>query len=172
MISPVNDLAALAARLNPRKINPDELNRDQQTPKFDTATALARAERKAPRISAHRDEQMTVVAHHDGPLHVHMEQARVAGPHHLAVYIEGDYCPDHETASGSHGHNHAAHGHAAHASQSKCDPDCVREHFSRLLTTLVPVTGSTRRTGDSKPQRSRKNAPRTRKRAGKPKHRP
>jgi tyrosinase-like protein len=170
MISPVNDIAAMTARVNPRKINPDELNRDQRAPKFDAATALARAERKAPRISAHRDEQMTVVAHHDGPLHVHVEQARVAGPHHLAVYIEGDYCPDHDTASGSHGH--AAHAHVGGApSTSKCDPDCVREHFSRLLTTLVPVTGSKRRPVASKPKRTGKNVLRTGRKAGKPKRR-
>ena len=172
MVSPVNDITAMTARLNPRKINPDELNRDQRTPKFDAAMALARLERKSPKVSAHRDEQMTVVAHHDGPLHVHIEQARAAGPHHLAVYIEGDYCPDHDTAAGSHSHDHAAHAHAGGArSKSTCDQDCVRRAFFKAPDNVR--AGHRVQTADGGFEAAARGQERAqdKKQAGKPKHR-
>ena len=133
--------------MNPRKIGPDALSRDQRTPRFDAARALADVERKDPKISGHLDQQMTVAVHENGPLHVHIEKAPVAGPYHLSIYIEGDYCADHDVASGS-GHHHPERSHArggagiGHRSTSECDADCVREPFVRLLTALVPVAGS------------------------------
>ena len=150
MISPVKDIAAFAPALNPNKIRPDDLNRDQETPKFDSAKALAEAERKDRKISGHIDQQMTVAVHDSGPLHVHIEKTPVAGPYHLSVYVEGNYCPDHDAAPGMGGHHHAATPHAhgnggGASSMSECGPDCVRESFTRLLTTLVPVTASKRK---------------------------
>jgi len=144
MISPANDIAKLVSKLKSKKVNPDDLNRDQQTPKFDAAIALAEAEKKSRKISRHIDQQMKVAVHDEGPLHVHIEKAEVAGPYNLAVYIEGDYCPDHDDAPGS-GHEHSAAPHVhgggtgGHESKSECGPDCTREPFVRLLTTQVPV---------------------------------
>jgi hypothetical protein len=149
MISPVNDIAALAPKLNPNKINPDDLNREQQTPKFDFAKALAEAERRDRKIAAHKDQLMTVAIHDDGLLHVHIEKAPVAGPYNVSIYIEGDYCPDHDTApgpGGADGHDHSARSHShggdsgGNDAKSECGPDCVRESFTRLLTAQVPVT--------------------------------
>lgn len=150
MISPVNDITAIGRKLNPKKINPDDLNRDQQTPKFDPARALAEAERKDRKISGHIDQQMTVAVHDNGPLHVHIEEAKVAGPYHVSIYIEGDYCPEHDEAPGSgHEHSDTSHRHsgdsAGNGSKSECSSDCVRESFVRLLTALVPVAGSKKR---------------------------
>jgi tyrosinase-like protein len=148
MVSPVVDVAALARSLNSKKISADDLNRDQQTPKFDAAKALAEAERKDRKISARKDQQMTVAVHDEGPLHVHIEKAAVAGPHNLSVYIEGDYCPDHDVAPGPDHSHHAvrgdrhAGGHTDATSETECGSGCVRERFVRLLTTLVPVAGS------------------------------
>jgi hypothetical protein len=148
VISPVTDVAALAARLNPNAIDPDELKRDRQTPRFDAAIALAHEERKNRKIAAWRDQEVTVAVHDEGPLHIHIPKASVAGPYNLSVFIEGDYCPDHDTASGSGGHDHDHSAHGRHTGSgdphSECGPECCREPFTRLLTTLVPVTRSRR----------------------------
>lgn len=147
MISPAKDLGALARKLSPNKIDADALNRDQRSPKFDAAKVLARAERKDPKISVRKDEQMNVAVHDGGPMHVHVEKASVAGPYHLSVFIEGDYCPVHDTApaaDGTHGHRESAapghgHGNGGAGPAAECGPECKREPFTRLLTTLVPV---------------------------------
>jgi hypothetical protein len=149
MISPVNDIGAVTRKLNPKKIDADALNRDQRTPRFDAAKVLARAERKDRKVAAHKDQQMIVAVHGEGPLHVHVEKAEAAGPYHLAVYIEGEYCPEHgsaATAGSAHDHSHSAapapkHGddHGGAGPADECGPDCTREPFTRLLTTLVPV---------------------------------
>jgi hypothetical protein len=150
LISPVNDLAALGARLNAAKVSSDALNRDQRTPRFDAARALAEAERKDRRISGHRDQQMTVAVHDKGSMHVHIEKTPVAGAYNLSVYIEGEYCPDHDAAPAAGGHSHAAAARTraraggGAAPTAQCGPDCARERFVRLLTTLLPVTRSKR----------------------------
>jgi hypothetical protein len=150
MISPVNDIAALAPRLNPKKIRPDDLGRDRQMPRFDAARVLAQAERKDRKISTHRDQRVILAAHDNGPLHLHIEKAPAVGPYNLSVYIEGDYCPEHDAAPGSGDHHHSAvpYAHVSRGSGTKaeCGPECKREAFSRLLTTLVPVTSKQLRT--------------------------
>lgn len=151
MVSPATDIAALAPRLKLRRMNLDSLNRDQQTPRFDTARALAELEKSDRKISGHVDQQMKVAIHGEGPLHIHLEKAPVAGAYNLAVYIEGDYCPEHDSmdAPGSHDHSATTHTHGGggggSTSSTKCGPGCVRESFTRLLTTQLPVTGSAQR---------------------------
>jgi hypothetical protein len=140
LISPVTDLAALAPKLNPKRINLDHVDRDQDQPSFDAAKTLAEAERKDRKISGHTDRQMPVAVHDNGPLHVHIAKVEVAGPYHLAVYIEGDYCSDHDGAPD--GHTHAGTRYrASHEATMACGPECERESFTRLLTTVVPVAG-------------------------------
>jgi hypothetical protein len=140
LISPVTDIAALAPSLNPKKINPDQVEQEHG-PIFDAAKALAEAERKDRKIAGHIDRQMPVAVHDSGPLHVHIEKAEVAGPHHLAIYIEGDYCPDHDEAPGGHTHANTQYR-ASHEAAMACGPACERESFARLLTTVVPVAGA------------------------------
>ena len=50
---------------------------------------------------------MPVAVHDNGQLHVHLERVAVAGAHNLAIYIEGDYCPDHDIPHDP-GHEHNA----------------------------------------------------------------
>jgi hypothetical protein len=140
MIAPTTDIAALAPHLNPKKVSPDDLDREKQTPKFDFAKALAEAERHDRKLSRIKDQQMKVAVHDNGPMHVHIEETPVPGPYHLSVYIEGDYCPDHDAAAMSGGHMHSDGSSENTASPSKCDPECMRESFTRLVTTLVPVS--------------------------------
>jgi hypothetical protein len=148
MISPAMDITALGSQLKLRRANLDSVNRDQQTPKIDPARVLAEAEKKDRKISAHVDQQMKVAIHDEGPLHVHIEKAPTPGPYNLSVYIEGDYCPEHDESGAGGGHDHSAtpHMHDAGGSTSgdkdKCGPDCRRESFTRLLTTTVPVLSS------------------------------
>jgi len=138
MIAPITDVAALVPKLNPKKISPDELDKERRVPKFDYARALAELERQDPKLFERKDAQMNVAIHENCPLHVHIEKAPVAGPYNLSVYIEGEYCPDHDTSSSPAGHVHSA-GMEAHQPESDCGPDCVREPYIRLLTTTVPV---------------------------------
>src|SRR5689334_16014729 len=56
MVSPASDITVLAHSLNPKKIKPDDVNRDQQTPKFDAALALAEAERKNRKLAERMDQ--------------------------------------------------------------------------------------------------------------------
>ena len=149
MISPASDIASLAPTLNPKKFDPDDFKRGREVPQFDAARALAEAERKDRRISAHVDQQMPVAVHEKGPLHVHIEKAQIAGPYNLSVYVEGDYCADHDVVLGAgHDHSDAVHTHDAGEPgddpKSVCGPGCVRERFTRLLTTLVPVANAKR----------------------------
>lgn len=145
MVSPVTDISALKSKLKLTRVDLDSLNRDNQTPKFDTARALAEAEKRDRKISGHIDQQMKVAIHDGGPLHIHLEKVPVAGPYNLSVYIEGEYCPHHDNVTASGGHHNAAtpHGHGGGSggfgSTTECGPDCVKESFTRLLTTLVPV---------------------------------
>lgn len=42
-----------------------------------------------------------------GPLHIHIQKASTAGPYNMSIYIEGEYCPDHDLAAESgHDDNH------------------------------------------------------------------
>ena len=166
MISPANDIPSLARRLNPRKINADEVNKDQRTVKFDPALVLAETERKERKLAERTDQQVKVAQHEDSPLHVHVEKAAVPGPYNVAVYIEGDYCPEHDTGPKSGGHDHSgpspspapvpppadeehAHTGGTTVKPLECGPNCVRESFTRLLTTQVPVGPAQRPQGDA-----------------------
>jgi hypothetical protein len=151
MVSPANDLSALGPKLNPNKIAFDEVVKESQLPKFDSAKALATYEKRDPKLTLQRDEVVTVAVHDNGPMHVHIEKTAVAGPYHVSVYVEGDYCPDHDTAS-MHDHmDHAVMDTAPPASNvttappaasSVCGPQCVPERFTRLLTTMAAVSNA------------------------------
>ena len=109
LVSPVNDISALGPKLNPNKIPPDQFLPGALIPQFDAARALAEFEKKEPRATVQHDQAMSAVAHENGPAHIHIEKTAVAGPYHLSVYLEGDYCPDHDSAGGGHDHQeHAA----------------------------------------------------------------
>lgn len=99
MVSPSIDIGELERSLNPNKIKLDDVGHDQRIPKFDFARALAEAERRDRKSFKNMDQQMKVAVHENGPMHVHVKEAPVAGSYNLSVYIEGDYCPDHDVAA-------------------------------------------------------------------------
>ena len=83
-------------------------------------------------------------------MHVHIAKTAVPGPYHLAVYVEGDYCPDHDAV------DHMTH--AAAPPVSACGPQCVPEHFTRLLTTMATVsrTAAAVKTARTKAKKAKK----------------
>jgi hypothetical protein len=142
LVSPLEALDPKA--FNPKGIPPDALSRDRQHPRFDAALALAQAEQKDPRLGAPVDRMLAVVQHEGGPLHVHVPAPAIAGPQHLAVYVEGEYLPDAVPMTGSgHGdHDHgaaAASGTAMPMSMPMPGPAAAGERFVRLVNTLVTV---------------------------------
>ena len=61
--------------------------------------------------------------------------------HHLAIYIEGDYCPDQDDVPGGHAHVETQYR-ASHEAAMASGPEKKRELFTRLLTTVVAVAGA------------------------------
>lgn len=128
-------LAGPAADLAPvlRKATPDgarkesELIRDGKVI-FDPALALAGVERKDPRLAQIRDEELAVVTHHGGPLHVHTK-ADVPGAYHVNLYVEGTYYPG-ATTTGGHAHGQTG------------LPGGEPQVFSRILSTMVVLDSS------------------------------
>jgi hypothetical protein len=136
LVSPVNDISALGPKLNPNKIPPDQFLPGALVPQFDAAKALAEFEKREPKSTAQHDQAMAPAAQDNGPALIYVEKTAVAGPYHLSVYVEGDYCPDHDSAGG--GHDHQEHA-ATDPAGSVCGPECVPERFTRLLTTMAGV---------------------------------
>ena len=120
---------------------------DEATP----ATLLARLEAKDPERFVPRDEAATLVSHHEGDWHFHLEQHDVPGAYHFGVMVSGIYRP--EAGPGeSHPHDHAAPehmahgddqaGHAGHPASCEEQPGRV-EYFSRILSVSTGLTGRT-----------------------------
>ena len=87
-----------------------------------------------------------------GPSHIHIQKASTAGPYNMSIYIEWEYCPDHDlrqnpvtmiitTTNSSSSNSSDDHTDDTHK-LSKCYQDCHHESFIRLLTTLVPINES------------------------------
>ncbi len=137
LVAPVHDIAALVARVKMADVPKEALLPGSESLRFDPAQMLARLERKNPKLASVRDEEVTVVSHHGGPLHVHVKDTAVPGVHHLGVYVEGVYYPDPGSARAGQGHDHQRG--AKHAD----DPAArVAERFTRLLNVSVAVTNA------------------------------
>lgn len=104
--------------------------------RFDPARLLAVLEKENPKLAHMRDDEVRVVSHHDGLLHVHVEKTHIPGVHHLGVYVEGAYCPEHSSSQSDHDNHHGA-KHADDA--SACGPECGYERFTRLLNVSVAI---------------------------------
>jgi hypothetical protein len=141
-VGPTQDLAAALAAVTPKNL-PKESKRDAAM--FDPALALAQLERKNPKLAQIRDEELPVVTHHDGPLHVHFAAPDVPGVYHVSMFVEGAFCPD--ATANTEGHDHGAeHNHAAPANPGgKPASDCPPERFTRLLTTMIAVESERQR---------------------------
>lgn len=153
MISPVSDINLLKFKLNSNNIGHDEVDRRNQEPIVDYAKALAETEKSDHKVVEHNDQSMKVSLHEKGPSHVHIPKVSTAGPYNMSIYIEGEYCPDHDLAPDpGHDNNHnpmntsdsnSGEDHTDSGQKlSKCDKNCHHESFIRLLTTLVPISES------------------------------
>ena len=134
LFAPLQDLSALIKR--------GDITRDVRMTgesRYDAAKVLAKLERKDRKISQVRDEQLPVVQHGDGPLHLHIARTDVPGPYHVGLYVEGVYCPEHGSRQSDH-RGHAGAGHHGAGMTPGCGPECRPQRFTRLLTASVAVT--------------------------------
>lgn len=158
LVAPVHDLRARMAQLDPSEIPQSARLTGSTALRYDPALVLATLERGDPDLARQRDEEVLVVRHGDGPMHVHIEDTGAPGVYSVGVYVEGTYCPDHDTAatgrSPEHEHDSAP-GHDQHQAQHQaqdqhqdhgpagggdgCGPACAPEHFARVLTTMVAM---------------------------------
>ena len=136
LVAPAHDIHALVASIARADVPKAVLLQGSQGLAFDPALLLATLERKSAKLAHVRDEAMSVVSHHEGALHIHVEKTNIPGVHHLGVYVEGSYCPAHSTSSTDHGPAHAA---LPDTGGSACTPQCSHEHFTRLLNISVAV---------------------------------
>jgi hypothetical protein len=136
LAAPSHDIAALLARVNVADVPQEVLLRGSESLRFDPAKLLAMLEKKNSQLAHIRDEEIKVVSHGGGPLHVHVKDTAIAGPHHLGVYVEGVYCPEH---SGTHGGDDHEHHAIQPQAASTCGPDCANERFIRLLSTSIAI---------------------------------
>jgi hypothetical protein len=135
-ISPTAGCGARLARLVAARLKGD----DRVT--VDSALVLAHLEARRTSIARIRDEEVPVVSHHGGPLHLHVKETEVPRPYHFGIWVEGTYQGRGAQATGPHA-GHAAHGGAEGG-----------ERFVRVLSTSVGLSAK-RRTPDKKSRTSR-----------------
>jgi len=143
LVAPAHDLASAVAAIKSKDVPKEALLEGSKALSFDPAKMLALMEKRNPKLTRPRDEELMVNVHHDGPMHLHIEKTEIPGVYHVGAYVQGDYCPEHNTAAPhSHGHGtqHADPG-DEHTGNT-CGPDCALERFSRVLTTMVALPSS------------------------------
>jgi hypothetical protein len=139
LISPAHDLRALLANVNRSDVPKQAVLEGSRSLRFDPALVLAALERKQPKLAEVGDRPIAV-AHHDGPLHVHVDATREPGVYHLGVYVEGVYCPAHDASAPTHaGHARLDSVGTKHSATNECSADCGWERFTRLLNVSVAV---------------------------------
>jgi hypothetical protein len=137
MVAPAHDISALASHVKQTDIPKDALMKGSKGLRFDPAKLLAVLEKRNSKVGQMRDEEVKIVNHDNGPLHIHVENTQVQGLHHLGVYLEGAYCPEHNSSQDNHDHHHGT----KHSDEnlSACGPHCSYERFTRLLNTSVAI---------------------------------
>lgn len=139
LIAPTIDISDLVANVKPKQIPKAALVKRVDGLRFDPARVLAALEKENPKLANMRDEEIEVVDHHDGVLHVQIENTNVSGIYHLGVSVEGTYCSEHSLPEGGHVHDHGD-DHGKHSIDvSTCGPDCSLEYFIRILSTTSVV---------------------------------
>src|ERR1051325_786611 len=140
LVAPAQDLATLVSRVKPANIPRSALLKGSLALRFDPARLLATLEKKKPKLAAIRDEEVHVVGHDKSPLHMHVERTDTPGIHHLGVYVEGSYCPEHSSSQSNHEHEHDHEHSAQHADVvSACGTECSYERFTRLLNVSIAI---------------------------------
>jgi hypothetical protein len=153
LVTPNQDISTIVSRLKRNDIPKAAMLKGSKSLRFDPARVLAVLEKKNPKIVQMRDEQKQVISHGNGPLHIHLENTENPGVHHLGVYVEGAYCPEHSSLETNHNHSHVA-GHHNHV--SVCGPHCCYERFTRLLNTSMAVVKRTKLESSASKSRRKK----------------
>ena len=139
LVAPTIDISDLVAHVKTKQIPKAALLKRVDGLRFDSARVLAALEKENPKLANMRDEEVDVVDHHDGVLHVHIENTDVSGIYHLGVSVEGTYCAEHNLPEGGHVHDHGD-DHGMHSIDvSTCGPDCNLEYFIRILSIASAV---------------------------------
>jgi len=155
LAAPTIDLRATVANLTAKQIPKLAKLEGSKALKFDPALVLATLEKRSVKIGRLRNEELEVDIHGDAAMPIRVLETKMPGAYHVGVYVEGTYCP-------LHAHAYAAapamHDHAGHEPPgSACDPDCVLEPFTRVLTTTVALPGQRgRRSRSTTPRRARR----------------
>ncbi len=137
LVAPAYDISVFASRVKRTDIPKDALMKGSKGLRFDPAKLLAVLENRNLKVGQVRDEEVEIVSHHNGPLHMHVENTEVQGVHHLGVYVEGAYCPEHNSSQNNHDHHHDTKHNKDNL--SACGPQCSYERFTRLLNTSVAI---------------------------------
>jgi hypothetical protein len=149
LAAPTTDLAALLSRLQPREIPASAALAGSKALPFDPAKVLASLEKRDPKLTAIRDEQLAVVTHADSGMHVHISHTDIPGAYDVGVFVEGDYCPEHDhpmPATPAPVRPAARGGHPGAMTMgpmpmpSTCDADCVPQRFSRILSASLTIS--------------------------------
>jgi hypothetical protein len=127
LVAPSVDLAALVATHKPSAADLRAARVEGlEGTGLDHAILLARLEARRSTLARMRDEELAVVSHHGGPLHLHVKDTEVPGVYHAGVWLEGVY--DCESAPAGHQHG------VAH-------PAGRPERFTRLLSISTALPG-------------------------------
>jgi hypothetical protein len=109
--------------------------------RIDTAILLGLLDRERFELAEMIDEEVLVAEHDDGPPHFHVEERRAPGGWHLGVYLEGSYCPEHDSVVGQHDHDHTGadhdHDHGDPGGEAGHHDDCALETFTRFLSASI-----------------------------------
>ena len=130
LIGPGRDLGALLqAEVNKNRPDPNDIFKSDKS--VDIAPILAQLEGRQPTLARVRDEEVSLVAHQGGPLHIHAKGVDFPGAYHVGVWVEGLYHPGVTagSAGGGHGDGHPV------------DIARLGERFARLLTLSTALNG-------------------------------
>jgi hypothetical protein len=146
--APLHDLGAMVSDNMPENGEADadsEESEENLDPKKaagrDPALILAGLESADPELAVMRDEEVAVVTHHAGPLHMHVQDTPVPGAYHLGLYVEGLYYPDQTSSVGDHDHGADGHDHAEAAPAAAPGSAAAQraERFTRVLNVSVGI---------------------------------
>jgi hypothetical protein len=154
LVAPAQDSAALVARVKRADIPNEARLKGADRMTFDSARVLAKLERANPKQAWISDQELPVVSHEGGMLHMHVEKTETAGVYHLGVYVEGAYYPDATSSQAQPGHDHA-HGATLAGGVSAPGPGGA-ESFMRLLNISVPIVSKKKLLAATKPLATKK----------------
>ena len=138
LVAPMHDVRDLTRGIRKADIPAEHVLKGSKALRFDPARMLGALERKTKSLARVRDEELHVVKHEEGPMHVHIKETEVGGVYHVGMYVEGVYAPEAAPLSSAHDHDHG-HG-AGDEHGGGGEPITGRvERFTRLLSAAVAM---------------------------------